>query len=98
MRVYLGIVARLRRLGLLPPVPPAPEPSAAPKPYVYAEHPDDTHLRQMTIRLFKLAPGVPPPHAEDGTYLWAEAEQTPQWQFCRQIAIEIMDGARRCRP
>lgn len=46
-------------------------------------------------RLYPQMPGAPKPTCEQGVLVWGEIECTEHWQFCQQIAKEIINASGR---
>lgn len=48
-------------------------------------------VREMARRLFGMMPGAPfVPFGPEGQYAWGEIEHTDHYNFCEQIAREIV--------
>jgi hypothetical protein len=54
---------------------------------------------EIARRLYGVMPDAQMPPADQGTgmYLWGEVESTPRFEFCQQIAREILRVNRATR-
>ena len=60
----------------------------------------ETHIRnakgtqELAQRLYASMPGAEQPPSDERGKLWGEVEHTEHYQFCEQIAVEIIRAAQ----
>ncbi|CAA2140487.1 hypothetical protein [Hyphomicrobium sp. ghe19] len=52
------------------------------------------HTQALAQRLYQVMPGAVQPPSDERGKLWGEVEDTPEYDFCEQIALEIMRAAQ----